>query len=279
MPKRFNQIAEAIVSGEEGAILLNLDEFEALYKTVERIARDSEYSLEKTQILLLTENSIVRFSTAPRFIIQLRTKRALQEEDFKFVISPEFEGNIRPIPLRAFIWTETRQNGLLLLVAFVLLVFLLSFDTEHSALQSINQMLVEANALFIGIFILFTISQNRELLTRTELVRKGHTHRMMQTDRWITWLAITSLILAFLSTAISGVIIGNAQLPKSIVNLKGKALSLSRGITALSFILLVDGLLAVTRYYLRLMRTAIEGEMYRRLMTQDKKTQSGEKSN
>ena len=268
MNSNVSALATDIITGQiTGTEAFSLDEFKNLYRQVERVAQDQNVRLHETHILLLSDAALVSFSTAPRFVLRIDENRSLLRSDFDIVISPRFEGNVKPIPLRAFLWTELVQNWWILGLISLILCFLLRDDSDLSTVQALNQMLIEANALFIGIFVLFTVTQNRQLLISKELVKRGIIHQLMQNDQYITWLAILSLLAAFMSTA------GSAWAPNSPILLKLPVAqwsldprSWSRGLTIASLVLFVDCLLSVTRYYLRVMRTAVESQMYRDLM-------------
>lgn len=267
MSFEMQKLAHDIVTGSvTGTLSVDLQKFSALYRQIENAAHEHDKRVEETHILLLSESALIRFSTAPKFILRVSPGCQLKEVDFSMVLRPKFEGNINPVPLRGFLWTEIKINWYILIPVFVIFLFLLGRDTDFSALQTINQMLVEANALFIGIFVLFTISQNRELLASPELVKEGITHRLMQNDAYIARLSILSLILAFLSAALGGAALRSATLTIPITGWIVNTGNWARWLTSISLVLLIDCLLAVSRYYLRVMRTALEARMYKDLM-------------
>lgn len=267
MPSSLHALARLLVlDNPRGTKRLNFSQFRELYRAMEQVARDESVTIEQTEILLLTETTLVRFSTAPHFILRVSAKRPLRKADFDIVLSPHFKGNVDPIPIRAFVWTEIRLSWWILFPVFFFFWYFLGRSSDYSGLQAINQMLVEANALFVGIFVLFTISQNRELLATPQHVKQGTTHQLMQNDRYIAWLSIISLVLAFVSAALAGTAVTGDPLLIPIFDREVQAGEIARFLTAFSLVLLVDALLAVTRYYLRLMRTAVEGEMFRHIM-------------
>lgn len=258
-------LAERISNGSaHGSCQISLAEFKSLYSDVLRMAQVNHTPFD-TYILLLTEQAIVKFSTATKFVLIIETGHSPRKKDFEFILDPKYSGNISPIPARAFIWTEFKQNWWIIIPVFLLLFITLSFDEDLSSLQTINQMLVEANALFIGIFILFTISQNRDLLMSKELIKQGFTHRLIQNDRYIANMSIMSLILAFFSESLIGIASkGSVQVPG--VNLHLNVRFLSIFLTIVAFILLFNCFLAVSRYYLRVLRVAVEGKMYQEVL-------------
>jgi hypothetical protein len=255
-----------ILSGDaKGQIRVDLNDFKRLYRSV--AAQQQSDKIPEVEILLLSEGAIVKFASAKNFVIRVHENRPLSQKDFEVILSPRFYGNIKPIPLRGFIWTEIRKNGGILIPLYLLFLFFLSFDINNSSLQTMSQMLVDANALFIAIFILFTISQNRELLATKKLVEDGMTHQMIQNDLYMTGLSITSLLFAFLTVVI-------IESPVNVALWSGTILSwqvevtVARLVGVFALILLVDCLLSVTQYYLKIMRTAVEGKMYRDIMSQ-----------
>jgi len=264
----LNLLASSILSGKSGTCLVTLDEFKKLYRLLEQSAQEKNLKLGETSILLLSEKSLVRFQINQNLILRVSdNNRALNKKDFDIVLIPRFEGNIKPIPLRAFIWTEIIQNWWILTPLIIVFLFLFLHHRTITNLQTINQMLVEANALFIGIFVLFTINQNRDLLTSHELVKGGLTHQLIQNDRYITYTAVTSLLSAFISAALLGTVDGSSQQILKIYNsFTINPVLASKLFTTISLIFLTDCFLAVARYYLRVMRTALEGRMYLEIM-------------
>lgn len=263
-----SSLANDILAGKATGQLskaISLNDFKNLYRQVHSVAQEKKQNLPDVEILLLSDSAIVRFTSAKNFIIRINEGRSLFKNDFELVISPKFYGNVQPIPLRGFIWTELRKNGLILTVLFIGFTVLFGFDSNNLNLQVLSQMLVEANALFIGIFVLFTITQNRDLLATRELIKQGITHRMMRNDFYITALSISSLLAAFLTVAL-------IETPLNFTLWTIKATSWQIEITtariagSFALILLIDCLLSVTQYYLQLMRAAVEGTMFRAIM-------------
>ncbi len=262
---RVSVLAEAILSNSlKGASdTLDLEEFKQLYRSLEKLARERGIYIGKPQILILTEQALVRFSIAPDSVIYVTKKvKPLSQSDFEIVLEPEFQGNIRPVTLPVFVWTEIRLNGLVLLIIGAVLLALLHLQSGAEAVPLINQMLVEANALFIGIFVLFTVGQNRDYLISRELRKKGMTHQFIQNDKFVVRISITSLLLAFLSTAAFSDQSANARqivLPMIQTNIDLNACAIV--FTVLALLLLMDCFLSITKYYLRLMTKTVEAKM------------------
>lgn len=266
MSTDLDALARDIIEGTAHGSLgpVSLSQFEEPYRKIER-ARGANHL--NTHILLLSEHTLVRFSTAPSAILIVGDGGRLQEGDFKVVINPRFEGNINPVTPLSFIKAEARQNGLVLVVLYLILLVLLHLDNEYSTIQIVNQMLVEANALFIGVFVLFTVTQNRELLVSRELIRRGLTHQLMQNDQYIVQIAIVSLLAALLSAAsVSGTADSPALLRLPYLGWEFQPRSGSRILTTTSLALLTNCFLSVSRYYLQVFRIALEGRMYQELM-------------
>ena len=80
------------------------------------------------------------------------------------------------------------------LVAFIALT---SVPSGKDALQRISEALLTASTLYLSVFILFTVSQNAEVLKDTFLFRQGLTYRFFQVDRILASLAVY-LILAII---------------------------------------------------------------------------------
>jgi hypothetical protein len=267
----FEILVSKILNGEQrGFRILDLEEFKKLYRILAQTAqKQSQIPLGETKILLLSRSALVKFSSCPNFIVQISGKHPVTKKDFDIVLTPIFEGNINPITWKAFIWTEFLHNWWIIILSLGLL-FGFSLNTHQiEGLSSINQSLIDANALFVGVFVLFTISQNRDLLAKKELLQDGTTHQLMQNDYYLTSFAITSLILALFSNVIVN---SSIVQMKILIPFMNKALSpyyLAISLTCLSFALLLDCFVSVTKYYLRVQRTAIEGQMYKDLMGND----------
>jgi hypothetical protein len=264
---RLETIASTIIIGEErGIIKLDIDDFKDLYRLIAKTAQKQPQKLGETEILLLTREALVKFSTAPNFVVQVIGRRPITKKDFDIVLTPKFEGNIQPISWIAFIWTELVHNWWIIILTLALSYGFAINTHVNDGMNSINQSLIDANALFVGVFVLFAISQNRDLLVRQELIRDGITHQLMQNDYYITSFAITSLILALFSNVIvnSNIILMPINIP--INNISIPPIYLAILFTSLSFALLLDCFVSVTKYYLKVQRTAIEGQMYIDLM-------------
>lgn len=267
MNEDFEALARKIVSGSpSGTIGIDLSDYRRLFAEVQRVARQLNMPAIQTEILLLSEEAFVIFSTAPQFVMRvLKPGNRVKTEDFDFDFAAEFKGNLSPIPLRGFIWTEVRMNWWILFSVGAVLWFLLKHDSSLSVSIVINQMVVEAYAVFISIFILFTVSQNREFLSSPELLRDGTTYILLQNDRFVTMTAILGLVLAIFGTALS------ADFAESIGIYLGKSVLLdflnpgflSRTFTVAAAVLLVDCLLSISRYYLKIYRTLVDAQVYR----------------
>lgn len=260
-------LAQRILAGDiSGRKDMSLSNFENLYREIQKVSESTKDQLPNVDVLILSEHTIIKFSSANNFIVFIKESRPLAKKDFKILFNRKFYGNIKPIRWDAFVWTEIKKNGIFLIVIYIVLLYLLSFDSQNSNLQIMGQMLVEANALFIGIFVLFTITQNRELLATRNLVREGITHRMMQNDFYITYLSIASLLSAFLTVVLVGTTI---NIPLWIIRISSiqVEITIARLVGAGSLVLLINCFLSVTQYYLRAMRSAVEGKMFREIMS------------
>jgi len=262
-------IAQNIVKGDEkGVYSLTLDEFQGLYRLVTALCQNQNKKIGETHILLLTESALIKFSVAPKIVIQITHNKNLSKKDFEVVMFPIFEGNVKPITLGAFIWTEFLHNWWIFILVSILFFLLFYSNNNFSGATTINQLLIQANALFISIFVLFTISQNRELLTSRELVRKGQTHQLMQNDYYITSFAIFSLVLAFISSSILTLPINtlNTLITIPVINFSFFLATVAIALTHFALLILLDCFLAITHYYIKVMRTGLEAKMFTQLM-------------
>lgn len=268
----LKSLAQEIVEGDATATYsISLTEFKELYRNIARMCEESNKKIGETRILLLTESAIVKFSIAPNIILQINHDKNLSRKDFDIVISSVIEGNVRPISWRAFIWTEIRHGWWIFLIVSIIFYLFYYKESNFPGISTINQLLVDATSLFISIFVLFTISQNRDLLSNKELVRKGFTHQLMQNDFYITSLAIASLICTFTSSSILTQI--NPTITKiPILNVSFQTGFIAIFLTHIAMLFLLDCFMSVTRYYLKVIRTAIEGQMYVELMGKGSQT-------
>lgn len=267
MTRQEFTLLEKIISGEaQGQQRLDLAGFKRMYRQVQLIADQEGVQTPSVDVLLLTETALVQFETAPNFVLRIIESRPLTRTDFEIIIVGNYYGNLNPVPVRGLVWTELKKNGKYLFPVFVLFFILICSHKTDAVLETISQMLVEANALFVSIFTLFTITQNRELFASKELAATGFTHRMMRNDWFMTTLSILSLILAFVSVAIIG-----TNLDLVIFAGRSIEITLARLIVVLALVLLIDCLLSVTQYYLKAMHTAVESKMYRDIMARRNK--------
>jgi hypothetical protein len=242
--------------------VLTLTQFKQLYVRIERLARDSSRRIAPPDILLLTERALIRFPSAPGYVIFVGGQRTpFVAKDFEIVLDAKIIGNKKPITARSFLWTELRRNGIVLLAIGLVFLLLTGLDNDLSTVQLMNQMLIEANALFIAVFVLFTVSQNRDYLARPELFRRGQTHQLMQNDKYMLRVATLSLLLAFGSTALAGATKhGTTPIVLLLGRLAINAQLGARILITVALILLVDCFLSVANYYLRLATTAVESK-------------------
>jgi hypothetical protein len=232
-----------LVQGDQKAVYeLSLEEFQEVYRHVARLCQDQNKKIGETHILLLTENALIKFSIS-KIVIQINHKKNLSRKDFDVVISPKFEGNVKPITWRAFIWTELVHNWWILISVSLLFYFLFYANNNFSGISTINQLLIESNSLFISIFVLFTISQNRD----------------------ITSSAISSLVLAFISSSIL-TLPTNITISIPVINFSFFRATIAIALTHIALLILLDCFIAITNYYLKVMRTALESKMFVQLM-------------
>ncbi len=262
----LTDLAQTILhEGNSGTYKLTLDDFRELYRIISEI---HDEKIEDTYILLLTEYALVKFKISPNIIIRVLSEKTLSKKDFEIVLSPIFEGNLKPITWLAFGWTEILNNWKIFTIISLSFYFLFYRPQNFQGINTINQLLIDANALFISIFVLFTISQNQELLTNRNLIKQGEIHRLLQNDYYITSISIFSLTLAFISSALLTL----SPLPEIFSPITKETFSLgifTIALTHIALLALLDCFLSVTRYYLKITRTRVEMQMYTLLMSKD----------
>jgi hypothetical protein len=208
-----------------------------------------------------------------RFFSRFLPRRMLTENDFEFAsLYAEFHGGTTRLSFGSFIGEELSTNWLPLL--FTLLISWGAFQalmlaappTPKEALEKINELLLTAATLYLSIFILFTVSQNVELIRDPYLFRKGLTHRFFRVDRLLASFSIVVLCLSILN-----VVLLNLPSPVSFTVL-GRTMSMQDTSAVVPFLsaagvtVLTDCFLALVRYYFRSVRYVTERQLTKELL-------------
>ena len=271
-------VVQAILSpsGPPQIFTLNLSQFREVYQAIQQNVES-----KPVDIVLNSDWAMVQFSRLcnhrirvtqnlpSNFLSRLVHKTVLTEEDFDFAIYSEFYGARTYLSLRSFLVEEISTNGfpLLLTMLISLIVFQSILGTTgKGVLEKVNELLLTATTLYLSVFLLFTVSQNVELVKDPFLFREGLTHRFFRVDQ-----LLASLAVAVMCVSILNVILLNLSPPVS-VSLLGRTFTLpdvsviAPFLSAVGVTMLVDCFLALIQYYSRRVRYILEKDLTKRLL-------------
>jgi len=272
------EVVQAILSpsGPPQIFTLNLSQFREVYQAIQQ-----HIESKPVDIVLNGNWAMVQFSRLcnhrirvtqnlpSNFLSRLVHKTVLTEEDFDFAIYSEFYGARTYLSLRSFLVEEISTNGfpLLLTMLISLIVFQSILGTAgKGVLEKVNELLLTATTLYLSVFLLFTVSQNVELVKDPFLFREGLTHRFFRVDQLLASLAVAVMFVSILD-----VILLNLSPPVS-VSLLGRTFTLpdvsviAPFLSALGVTMLVDCFLALIQYYSRRVRYILEKDLTKRLL-------------
>jgi len=190
------------------------------------------------------------------------------EKDFDFAsLNAEFYGSKTHMSFRSFLAEEISMNWfpllLTLLASWGAFQFLLD-PANTDTLQKVNELLLTSATLYLGIFLLFTVSQNVNLIKDPLFFRQGLTQRFFRIDQLLASLAVGVLCISILNVVLLDVV-SSVTLP-----LFGKTLPLpyiiASLLTAVGVTILVDCFLALIGYYFRRIRYTLETELAKELL-------------
>ena len=226
-----------------------------------------------THILLNGNWAMVQFSSLcnhririlpDRFLKWVKIKRALDDKDFDFaLLHAEYFGERKHLTFLKFLGEELSTNWLSLIFTFIfgLIGFyaLVNSPTGKDAIEKISETLLTATMLFLSVFILFTVSQNSEIIKDQYLFRKGLTHRFFRVDGFLTVLAVFSMLLC-----ISVIMLLNVSSDIKLLGFTVNLLNVQHVIpllSAMALTLLVDCFLSLLNYYFQRIRNVIETDL------------------
>jgi hypothetical protein len=208
-----------------------------------------------------------------RFLASFVPGKPLTEADFDFAsLYSHFHGGTTHLSLIAFFREEVSTNWRLLLATLLLswgafhCLTLAAAPAPTDSLEKINELLLTAATLFLSVFVLFTVSQNVDLVKDPYLFRRGLTHRFFRVDRLLALLPIAVVLLSVLN-----VVLLNLPAPLSLT-LLGRAVSVADPsafvplLTALATTVLTDCFLALVRYYFQRVRYVAERQLTKDLL-------------
>jgi len=229
------------------ALPVSLDEFQRFYSAFVNLAKRSP----KVSLVNLEDRVIGQFSDISPQHFDIVDKKPLINTDFDFIQEKVWYGpNTLPEKFATFLFKEFKQNfWKLFLVA--LISFIILFLADNLFLyQSIISLLIQSSTVFLGLYIIFTVSQSQTLYSDLELFKSGVLHKYYRDDKNVTLLAIMTVSSTFLSAGLLYL------LPEDGVNIYAQVTKAM--LVTLNITLLFDTFLTVVNYYLERNRDIIE---------------------
>ena len=190
-----------------------LSEFEEIYQRVKNMGYDS-----LIDVVLNGDWCMIQFSYLCNYRIiikkefnenafRIRKNEIFKSEDFSFAHDDaHFYGTTERITFGNFIIEELSSNWIIIVFSFgftILCFWLMVFSSSGlNGLTLINETIISASALFLSIFVLFSISQNSNFYENSYLFRIGLSDRFFRIDKLIATLSIFPLFLSIFIIAI-----------------------------------------------------------------------------
>ena len=261
---RTNQEIEGIciklLSGGIGtsSFPVSLDEFQRFYSTFVNLTKKSP----TVSLVSLEDHVIGQFSDISPQHFDITDKRTLLSTDFDFIQDVRWYGaNKKPEMFIPFLWREFRQNFLKLAIVAITSISILFFADNLDLNELIISLLIQSSTVFLGLYIIFTVSQSQGLYSDMQLFKSGILHRYYRDDRNITLLGILTVSFTFLNAGILYLLLGYA--PNLYIRLS-KALLLT-----INIVLLFDTFLTVANYYLERNRDVTERNIVAEILHTD----------
>ncbi len=263
-------------SGKPENFILTLAQFKELYQDIHRQRGET-----KVDIVLNGEWALVQFGelcnhrirVLPNGLYRRITKALnwhlyLEKNDFEIAFSSaEFYGQLEYLNWWRFTKEEARVNGVKGVVIFLLSGFFLSVavKTSTNVISSVNDILIGVSAIFFSIFVLFTISLNLPLVDMYSF-RQGLTHRFVQVDKKVAYLAVFALTVASFNRVFADTQV--LQIPQTSLWTQNtvdmqRFLSWS---TAFGISIMAISLLTVIQYYFRRVQNLYEKDFSKRIL-------------
>ncbi len=272
-----SEIANKLLSssGSPQIITVTISQFREVYNEVESNARatpvdillNGDWAMAQFS-RLCNHRLIITSDPPPKYLALFIKRKVLTEKDFAFAsLYSKVYGSRQYLYTSAFLKEEVSTNWLpillTLIISFISFRVLISAPNGIKSIEKIIELVVTAATLFLSIFILFTVSQNAELIKDPYLFRKGLTHRFFRVDKLITSLAFIGFLISILTLVM-------INLPTT-VTIFGKSLIMPDAkivvpiFSAVSISILVDCFLALINYYLERVRYVFEKDLAKEL--------------
>lgn len=285
------EVVQAILnpSGQPRLFTVTLSEFENIYEEITK-RRDST----KVDIVLNGTWALVQFSELVNHRIRVVPNNAhrrmmrfwwgrqfLEKQDFKIAhTSTTFYGQTEYLTFSRFALEEIRSNGLTALVLITASFYLINLAAEaatpaESVISAASDVILAVGAIFFSMFLLFTASQNLSLVN-IELFKRGLTHRFMQIDANVTYLAIVTLGVAGATRVLSTFPDLDTRVVIVLLSTTINWLHIAIAGTALAITLMAISLITVVQYYFKRLQYLYETEYSRKVLDEQfqKRTQS-----
>ena len=279
----YDQLVSEInnLSNQPTIIDLKIDEFQILFQRIQKdcpgipvdLIINGDWAI--AQFSSVSSQRIRIIKPRRKTIFCLNPRRILQEKDFEF-LKPfgNIFGTKRKFGFLQFVFEEIQSNWLILIISFLISYFfintLINSSDGVSDIKFLFETLITILALFLSVFILFTVSQNAELIKDIYLFREGITFRFFRVDKYLAVLAFVDLLICLISFMI-------ITLPSSItvnkVNItlhKDIIISLTG---SFSITIIIDCFLGLISYYFKRVRFIFEKDLSKRFLDEKRKEQ------
>jgi len=258
--KEIENICKRLLSGELGkrSIPVSLEEFQRFYSSFVNIKKVSPL----VSLVNLEDRVIGQFYDISPQHFEITSKESLLADDFDFIQEVKwYGGNKKPERFISFLWRELKQNFFKLLIVAVISISILFYADSLPLYELIISLLIQSSTVFLGLYIIFTVSQSQSLYSDLQLFISGVLHRYYRDDRNITLLGILTVSFTFLNSGILYLLLGYE--PNLYIRF-GKALFLT-----VNIILLFDTFLTVANYYLERNRDILERNIVSEILHDD----------
>lgn len=266
--EELTNISMLIRSGrlEEGPIVMSLEELRLFY---EIFIQANDRRIPEVVIVNLADQAFLIFPEWSRQEIIVESNEPLVPEDFQFIPDIDWRGAKTP-PQRFpsfFVqefWLSKFRTITVFLVSFVILMLVVR---STDVLDLISSLLIEASAVFLSIYLIFTVSQSERLSYDKKLFERGIFFKYHNDDKNITKFAILTIAFVFVNALIG-------HLPP-IADSLSKPLSLSVGrwiislTSAFVLTMLFHTFFIVAGYYLERTRDLAEREHTGRILHEE----------
>jgi hypothetical protein len=242
----------------EKALQVSLDEFQRFYSTFVNLTKSSPV----VSLVNIEDTVIAQFSNISPQHFLIVEKESLLENDFRFIQNRRWYGaKVKPEKFFAFLWKEFKNNFNSLILVGLVSFTLLFWVNNDGLYQLLVSLLIQSSTVFLGLYIIFTVSQSQKLYQDLRLFKSGILHKYFRDDKNVTMLGILTISSTFLN---SGVIYLLSGFTPNLLAQITKAL-----FSSITVVLLFDTFLTVANYYLERNRDVIERDIVAEILHED----------